>query len=75
MRAALIIAAVMLTSACNSEPSFDERYAAAKKHVDANARAIDAELRAKASAAADVPADAASGTPIIEASEVPLTGT
>jgi hypothetical protein len=75
MRAALIIAAVMLTSACNSEPSFDERYAAAKKHVDANARAIDAELQAKATAAADVPGDAPGGTPVIEASEVPLTGT
>lgn len=75
MRAALIIVAVMLTSACNSEPSFDERYAAAKKHVDANARAIDAELQAKASAAADVPGDAPGGTPVIEASEVPLTDT
>jgi hypothetical protein len=75
MRLALVIAAVMLTSACNSEPSFDERYAAAKKHVEGNARAIDADLQAKASAAADVPGDAPSGTPIIEASEVPLTGT
>ena len=43
MRGAVIMAALAL-AACESEPSFDERYDTAQGTIEAKAKALDAEL-------------------------------
>lgn len=56
----------LLLTACNSEPSFDERYATAEKSIRDKAATMDAEMaeqdRLRAQAAAPVPL-ATSGNP------------
>ena len=44
MRSAIILAAIVL-SACQSEPSFDERYDTAQETIEAKAEELDAELQ------------------------------
>ena len=44
MRSAMILAAIVL-SACQSEPSFDERYDTAQETIEAKAKELDAELQ------------------------------
>jgi len=44
MRGALILAAIAL-SACQSEPSFDERYDTAQETIEAKAEELDAKLQ------------------------------
>ncbi|MBO9510818.1 hypothetical protein [Erythrobacter sp. A6_0] len=44
MRSAIILAAIAL-SACQSEPSFDERYDTAQETIEAKAEELDAELQ------------------------------
>lgn len=46
MRGAVIIAALAL-GACESEPSFDERYDTAQETIEAKAQELDAELEEK----------------------------
>jgi len=43
---------LLVLAACNQEPSFDERYAAAQKKVGATATGMDAQMRTADSAAA-----------------------
>ena len=43
MRRAVILAAISL-GACQSEPSFDERYDSAQQTIEAKAKELDAEL-------------------------------
>ena len=43
MRGVVILAALALC-ACESEPSFDERYDTAQETIEAKAKALDAEL-------------------------------
>ncbi|MDE8653609.1 hypothetical protein [Novosphingobium album (ex Liu et al. 2023)] len=67
MRAAMLIPALCLLAACNREKSFDERFEAARRQVDATSGRIDADLKARASAAAEAsdPAPPASEGPVI----------
>ena len=44
MRSAIILAAIAL-SACQSEPSFDERYDTAQETIEAKAKELDAKLQ------------------------------
>ena len=44
MRGALILAGIAL-SACQSEPSFDERYDTAQETIEAKAKELDAKLQ------------------------------
>ena len=44
MRSAIILAAIVL-SACQSEPSFDERYDTAQETIEAKAKELDAKLQ------------------------------
>lgn len=52
MRWAAAALVVLALAGCKREPTFDERYAAARRTIDANAKAIDAELVARESEAA-----------------------
>jgi hypothetical protein len=49
MRLVLVCALLLGLAGCKAEPSFDERYEAAKKTLDAKAKAIDSELAVAAS--------------------------
>ena len=54
MRGAVIIAALAL-GACESEPSFDERYDSAQQKIEAKAKALDAELEEKSPMVEEAP--------------------
>ncbi|MFM6933062.1 MAG: hypothetical protein ACKOUT_12555 [Novosphingobium sp.] len=49
MRLILICAALLALAGCKAEPTFDERYDAAQKALDAKSKAIDGELAVAAS--------------------------
>ena len=48
------ITPALLLAACHREKNFDERYADARKAIDASAAAIDAEIASRESEAAAV---------------------
>ena len=54
MRGVVILAALALC-ACESEPSFDERYDTAQETIEAKAKALDAELEQPPLPDADAP--------------------
>ena len=54
MRGAVIIAALAL-GACESEPSFDERYDTAQETIEAKAKELDAELEEKSPIVEEAP--------------------
>ena len=54
MRGAVIIAALAL-GACESEPSFDERYDTAQETIEAKAQELDAELEEKSPIVEETP--------------------
>lgn len=56
MRAALLLPVALFASACEREPTFDERYEAARKRVEKTSQEIDAELAGRS------PAPSASAT-------------
>lgn len=49
MRLILGCAVLLALAGCKAEPSFDERFQAAEKRINAKAQAIDQELSAAAS--------------------------
>lgn len=46
MRAVLILLPLLLLTACEREPAFDDRYDATAKEIESRARAMDAEISA-----------------------------
>ncbi|MBB6424411.1 hypothetical protein [Sphingopyxis sp. JAI128] len=44
MRAAILFLSVLLLSACEDEPRFDERYDKAATEIEARAKAMDADI-------------------------------
>ena len=54
MRGVVILAALALC-ACESEPSFDERYDTAQETIEAKAKEMDAELEQQPPPDADAP--------------------
>lgn len=44
MRAGILILLLLGATACEREPSFDERYAETRKRIDAKSQELDAEL-------------------------------
>lgn len=59
MRAGFLILLLLGATACKREPSFDERYAAAQKRIDAKSQELDTELAGQrpAGTATDNPDD------------------
>lgn len=51
MRCAAILAVLLLLSACEREPDFEDRYDAAAKEIDARAKAMDADIAGAGQAA------------------------
>ncbi|MBS0475058.1 MAG: hypothetical protein JSR28_07895 [Proteobacteria bacterium] len=56
MRGALLLLALALLG-CKAEPSFDERFKARQKELDAKAQSIDRDIDAAQSDAADAASD------------------
>ena len=52
MRSVVLLTAILL-GACQSEPSFDERYDSAHQSIEAKAKELDAELNDTAEPKAD----------------------
>lgn len=50
-RSGFAIAALLLVAACQSEPSFEERYGSAEQEIRERAAGIDADLARQGSAA------------------------
>lgn len=51
MRGAALLLPLLLLSACEQEPAFDDRYDKAAKEIEARAKAMDADLSAAEAAA------------------------
>ncbi|WP_432770523.1 MAG: hypothetical protein HEQ22_07240 [Sphingopyxis sp.] len=60
MRSAALLLPLLLLSACQQEPAFDDRYDKAAKDIEARAKAMDADLSAAEAAA---PAGDVKGAP------------
>jgi hypothetical protein len=59
MRRAAILPILLLLSACEREPDFEDRYDAAAKEIDARAKAMDADIAGTEQAAEPRKIDAA----------------
>ncbi len=60
MRSVLIPLVLVLAPACEREPSFEERYAATQKRIDAKSGQLDAELAGQPAARPDKTSGSAS---------------
>ncbi len=51
MRAAVILVPLLLLTACQDEPDFEQRYDGAAKEIEARAKTMDADIAASEAAA------------------------
>lgn len=64
MRLAPLIAAMLVLSACNREPEFEERYSEAEATIQQQAQSIEADLRADTAAGGEATSSDLEASPV-----------